>query len=96
MTGNLGRRIERLERGFHAGHDIDRARAIVHAYRVVRYNPEQATDEDRALAAVTSNEEWQRAFVIVLDAAGGLSAVLGRIEAERLSEPNWTRSSLTP
>jgi hypothetical protein len=48
----------------------------VHACSVVEDNPEQATDEDRALAAVTSNEEWQRAFAILIDAAGGLAAVV--------------------
>ena len=32
--------------------------------------------KDRALAAITSHEEWQRAFVIVLDAGGGLAAAV--------------------
>ena len=76
MTWRLEQRIGRLERSFHVGHDIDRARAIVHAYHVVRDDPERASDEDRALAAITSHEEWQRAFVIVLDAGGGLAAAV--------------------
>jgi hypothetical protein len=46
---------------------------------MVRHHPEQATDEDRALAAATSHEEWSRAF----DAAGGLAAaVRGSYELE--------------
>jgi hypothetical protein len=76
MTGSLVRRISRLECGANVGADVERARAIVHAYFVVRHHPAQATDQDRALAAVTSNEEWQRAFATVLDAEGGFGAVV--------------------
>jgi hypothetical protein len=55
MSRSLGRRIERLERDTHVDDaDIDRARAICRAYEVVKHHPEEATDEDRALAAVTS------------------------------------------
>ena len=80
---SLERRVERLERGTHVGADVERARAIFHAYDVVRNHPEQATDEDRALAAVTSREDWQRAFGILIDAEGGLeAAVLASYEIE--------------
>jgi hypothetical protein len=37
------------------------------------HHPEQATAEDRALLAV---EEWQSAFVVLIEAAGGLAAVV--------------------
>lgn len=76
MTWRLEQRIGRLERSFHVGHDIDRAHAIVHAYHVVRDDPERASDEDRALAAATSTAEWQRAFATVIAAEGGLAAVV--------------------
>ena len=81
----MERRIERLERGTHIGADVERARAIFDAHEMVRHHPEKATDEDRALAAVTSREDWQRAFVVLIDAAGGLEAVVRasyEIEAE--------------
>jgi hypothetical protein len=67
----LERRIERLERGVHVVADIERGRAVFHAYDVVRNHPEQATDEQRALAAATSHDDWQRAFATLIDAAGG-------------------------
>ena len=73
---SLERRINRLERGSHSGADIDRARAIFHAYNLVRDHPEQATEAERALAAETSHEDWQRAFLILVEAAGGLEAVV--------------------
>lgn len=76
MTWRLERRIRRLECSFHVGHDIDRAHAIVHAYHVVRDDPERASDEDRALAAATSNAEWQQAFATVIAAEGGLAAMV--------------------
>jgi hypothetical protein len=78
MSRSLERRIARREGAAHVGADVERARAIMHAYSVVRDHPEQATDEDRALAAVTSNEEWQRALVTVIAAEGGLEAVVRR------------------
>ena len=57
---------------------------IMRAFDMVRDHPEQATDEDRALAAVTSNEDWQRAFSILIDAAGGLAALVQKsYESER-------------
>jgi hypothetical protein len=77
MNRPLERRVERLERDTHVGDaDIDRARAICHAYEVVRHHPEQATDEDRALAAATSHQEWSDAFGALIDAAGGLAAAV--------------------
>jgi hypothetical protein len=82
MTRSLERRVDRLERSAQVDTDVDRPRAIVHAYEMVKYHPDQATDEDRALAAVTSNEEWQLAFATVFDAEGGLAAVVRRVEAE--------------
>ena len=48
--------------------------------------PRTCVAEDRALAAVTSHEDWQRAFVTLIDAAGGLEAAVQasyEIEAER-------------
>jgi len=53
----LERRIERLERGVHVVADIERGRAVFHAYDVVRNHPEQATDEQRALATATSHDD---------------------------------------
>jgi thiamine biosynthesis protein ThiC len=77
MNRLLERRVERLERDTDVGDaDIDSARAICHAYEMVRHHPEEATDGDRALAAATSNEDWQRAFSTLIDAAGGLGAVV--------------------
>jgi hypothetical protein len=72
----LERRIERLERGAHVGADVERARAVFHAYEMVRHHLEEATDEDRALAAVTSHDDWMRAFWTLVDAAGGLEAAV--------------------
>jgi hypothetical protein len=76
MSRSLERRIERLERGAHVGADVERARAIFDAYERVKDHPEEATDEDRALAAVTSHQDWSRAFGILIDAAGGLEAAV--------------------
>jgi hypothetical protein len=84
MTSSLKRRIERLQRTTPVGADIEWARAIMRAFDMVRDHPEQAADEDRALAAATSNEDWQRAFSTLIDAAGGLAAVVqGSYELER-------------
>jgi hypothetical protein len=84
MTRSLGRRIEPLERDTHVGEaDIDRARAIMRAFDMVRDHPEQATDEDRALA-----EDWQTAFGVLIDALGGLAAaVRGSYEIEAAEKP---------
>jgi hypothetical protein len=76
MTSSLKRRIERLQSSTPVGADIDWARAIVHAFDMVRHYPEQATDADRALAAATSYEEWSEALGTLIDAAGGLAAVV--------------------
>jgi hypothetical protein len=86
MSRSLERRIERLERGAHVGADVERARAVFNAYETVRRHPEEATDEERALAAVTSREDWQRAFWTLIDAEGGLEAAViasYEIEAEK-------------
>jgi hypothetical protein len=48
----------------------------MHAFDMVRDHPEQATDEDRALAAATSHQEWCDAFGALIDAAGGLAAAV--------------------
>ena len=76
MTRSLMRRIEQLERVITVGADLERARAIVRAFDTVQYEPEQASDEDRALTAATSHEEWSHAFGIIIDAEGGLAAVV--------------------
>jgi hypothetical protein len=89
MNGPLERRIEKLERGSHLGPEVERAHGIVHAYEMVRDHPEQATDEDRALAAVTSNHDWQHALLILIDAAGGLEATV-RASIELLARPRDT------
>jgi hypothetical protein len=86
MTSSLKRRIERLQSSTPVGADIEWARAIMRAFDMVRDHPEQATDEDRALAAATSHEEWSDAFGALIDAAGGLAAAVRasyEIEAER-------------
>jgi hypothetical protein len=86
MNRTLDRRLKCLEHGAHVGADVERARAIFHAYDMSNHHPEQATDEDRALAAVTSHEEWSCAFGIMIDVAGGLEAAVRasyEIEAER-------------
>jgi hypothetical protein len=50
---------------------------------MVRHHPEEATDEDRALAAATTHEEWSDAFGVLIDAQGGLAAaVRGSYELE--------------
>ena len=76
MNRTLGRRLKCLEGAAHFGADVERAQAVFRAYEMVRDHPEQATDEDRALAAVTSHQDWARAFGILIDAAGGLEAVV--------------------
>jgi len=43
---------------------------------MVKDHPEQATDDDRALAAITSHEDRWRAFGTLIDAAGGLEAAV--------------------
>ena len=76
MTRSLMRRIEQLERVITVGVDLERARAIVRAFDTVQYEPEQASDEDRALVAAASHEDRWRAFGILIDAEGGLAAVV--------------------
>jgi hypothetical protein len=76
MTSSLKRRIERLQSSTPVGADIEWARAILRAYDIVRDHPAQASDADRALAEATSHEEWSWALGIIIDAAGGLEAVV--------------------
>jgi hypothetical protein len=76
----MERRIQRLERAVHAGPDNDRAYAVMRAYELVKSHPEQATEIDRALAV-----EWPHAFCIVLEAEGGLAAVVQRVAANMAS-----------
>ena len=76
MTSSLKRRIERLERLTGVGADLERARAIVRAWDMVRDHPGQATNEDQALFAATSREEWQHAFWTIVESTGGLAAVV--------------------
>jgi hypothetical protein len=76
MTSSLKRRIEQLERLTPVGAEVERAHAIVRAYDMVQFTPEQATDEDRALVAATSHEDRWRAFGILIDAGGGLEAAV--------------------
>jgi hypothetical protein len=83
MTQTLKRRVERLEGNTHVGADIEWARAIMRAFDMVRDHPEQASDQDRALVAATSHEEWSDAFGALIDAVGGLAAaVRGSYELE--------------
>jgi hypothetical protein len=70
MTSSLERRVERLEGVTHVGADVDRARAIFNAYEMVSNHPEKATDDDRALAGITSHEDWSPAFGILIDHSG--------------------------
>jgi hypothetical protein len=72
MTSSLERRIERLESNTHVGVDVEKARAIFNAYVRVTDHPARASDEDHALLA---HEDWQHAFAILIDAAGGLGAL---------------------
>lgn len=76
MSSSLERRIAQLECSAGAGGDVEWARAVCRAYQIVRDHPEQIIDEDRALAAATSHEEWSYALGIVIGAAGGLAAVV--------------------
>jgi hypothetical protein len=72
----LERRIKSLERRAGLGADLDRARAIVAAYEVVRHHPEEATEADRKLVAETSSDEWQLALSAMITAGGGLEAAV--------------------
>ena len=50
-------------------------------------HPELATEGDRALASATSNEDWQRAFATLIEASGGLEAVVLASMRERGATP---------
>jgi hypothetical protein len=77
MTKALERRIARLETLVPNTAEVDRANRIVLAFHRVRHQPELATDEDREILAT---EDWQRAFWISIQAAGGLAAVVEAVE----------------
>ena len=79
MSKSIIRRIERLERVCHVDANVDKAREIVHAYHLVQNYPHLATDEHRALRGITSHEDWQRAFLVVLETEGGHAAVVQRL-----------------
>ncbi len=74
----LERRIERLEGGTRVSGDVERAYATVHAFNVVDHHPEEAAEADRDLVAATPRDEWQRALAVVIEAEGGLEAVVRR------------------
>jgi hypothetical protein len=76
MNKAPSRRLERLERTSQDGAGVARAAADYEAYEIVRDHSELATDEERALAAATSHEDWQGAFLTLIEAAGGLAAVV--------------------
>ena len=76
MNKGLCRRLERLERTSQDGADVARAAAVCEAYEIVRDHPELATHAERALAAATSHEDWQRALITLIEADGGLEAVV--------------------
>jgi len=65
-------RIEKLEAGTIGTSDIDHALDVFRAWCLVRDNPGSATDKDRLLAA----EDWQEALWTMIQAAGGLEAVV--------------------
>src|SRR5262249_52698523 len=60
-------RIQRLERDVPDTGDLEHARAVFDAHLRVREHPEEATEEDRALAA-----DWDKAFCVLVNAVGGL------------------------
>jgi hypothetical protein len=64
MKSILMRRVERLEAESGAEDDLDRARRIIRAYHTVEFNPDQATDEDRALAASATKDTYMDALVL--------------------------------
>ena len=64
MKSILTRRVERLEAESCAEDDLERARRIVSACDVVEFHPDQATDEDRALAASTTKGDYMGALVL--------------------------------
>jgi hypothetical protein len=68
----IKQRIEKLEAGTIGSPDLDHAIDVFRAWCLVRDNPERATDKDRLLAA----EDWQEALCTLIDAAGGLEAVV--------------------
>ena len=83
MTKALERRIARLESLVPNSAEAARADRILLAFDRVR-NPELATEEDREIAAA---EDWERVLIRSIRAAGGLAAVVTRVEEERKKNP---------
>ncbi len=61
-----------------------RADRILLAFDKVRNHPELATEVDREIA---ETEDWQRALIRSIRAAGRLAAVVTRVEEERKKNP---------
>lgn len=99
---NLERRVARLEteQGLQGKDisDVDCACRIVDAWHVVRNYPSRATDEDRALAARTTNAEWQEAWTSQLeaDAKARRAAEQARRDEKARAEAEAARVRLTP
>ncbi len=77
---NIKSRLEKLERGSVLGQDLARAEAIFAAQE--RMWEDRVTADDLVLLAMNC---WQRALCVLIDASGGLAAVLMEIETARLS-----------
>jgi hypothetical protein len=64
MKSILARRVERLEAESGVEDDLERARRIVRACDTVEFHPNQATDEDRALAASATKDTYMDALML--------------------------------
>lgn len=64
MKSTLVRRVDRLEAERSEQSDLDRARRIVRACDTVQFHPDQATEEDRVLAATTSKDVYMDALLL--------------------------------
>jgi hypothetical protein len=69
----IKQRIEKLEAGAPPLGDIQLAEAVLAAWDRVTHYPEEATDQDRAFLA---SNDWYLALCTLIDAAGGLEAVV--------------------
>ena len=76
MTKVLERRLARLEGLVPNSAEDQPANRIAGAFHRVRYDPELVTAEDQALVSTTTNAEWQKALAAVIEAAGGIAAVV--------------------
>ena len=76
MKSTLTRRVERLEAEHGAEDGLDRARRVVSACDVVEFHPDQATDEDRALAASTTKGDYMGALVLCWSQPGAFVAAV--------------------